>query len=127
MSHPPTNNQFLKINPFSMEMNDSKVLIIGIDGYIGWSLAMHLATRGHKVAGIDNYSRRRNVAKIGSISATPIRGMEDRITVFNLVFREARGGISFKEGDLLDYTFTRDYVKWFKPDTMIHLGEQPSA
>jgi nucleoside-diphosphate-sugar epimerase len=108
-------------------MDQKKVLIIGIDGYIGWSLAMNLATRGHIVAGIDNLSRRRNVAKIGSISATPIREMEDRITVFDLVFSDARGGISFKEGDLLDYSFARDYIKWFKPDTIVHLGEQPSA
>jgi len=108
-------------------MNDRKVLIIGIDGYIGWSLAMHLATRGHRVAGIDNYSRRRNVAKVGSISATPIREMEERISVFDLVYPEAKGDISFKEGDLLDYNFARDYIKWFKPDTIVHLGEQPSA
>ena len=108
-------------------MDCKKVLILGIDGYIGWSLAMHLAARGHKVAGFDNFSRRRNVDKIGSISATPIRGMEDRITVFDLVFRDARGRITAKEGDLLDYSFTKDYIKWFKPDTIVHLGEQPSA
>lgn len=108
-------------------MYNHRVLIVGIDGYIGWSLAMHLASRGHKVAGIDNYSRRKNVAKIGSISATPIREMEERISVFDLVFHDVRGGISFKEGDLLDYSFARDYVKSFKPDTIVHLGEQPSA
>lgn len=104
-------------------MNSKKILVVGIDGYIGWSLAMHLATRGHKVAGIDNYSRRRNVAKVGSISATPIREMEERIHIFNLAYPVSRGGIAFKEGDLLDYSFTRDYIKWFKPDTIIHLGD----
>lgn len=88
---------------------------------------MHLATRGHKVAGIDNHSRRRNVARIGSISATPIREMKERIQVFNLAFPQVAGGIAFKEGDLLDYDFTRDFIKWFKPDTIVHLGEQPSA
>lgn len=110
-----------------MKMDCKRVLILGIDGYIGWSLAMHLATRGHKVAGFDNLSRRRNVEKIGSTSATPIRGLEERIDVFDLVFPEARGRITAKEGNLLDYSFTRDYIKWFKPDTIVHLGEQPSA
>ncbi|HEX7031570.1 MAG TPA: UDP-sulfoquinovose synthase [Nitrososphaera sp.] len=108
-------------------MDRKKVLIVGIDGYIGWSLAMHLATRGHKVAGIDNYSRRKNVAEVGSISATPIRGMEERIHVFNLTNPDVKDGIAFKEGDLLDYSFVKDYIKWFKPDTVVHLGEQPSA
>jgi UDP-sulfoquinovose synthase len=110
-----------------MKMNGQKVLILGIDGYIGWSLAMHLATRGHKVAGIDNYSRRQNVAKIGSISATPIREMEERIQFFNIAYPNAKGLIEFKEGDLLDYSFVRDYIESFRPDTIVHLGEQPSA
>lgn len=108
-------------------MTEKRVFIAGIDGYIGWSLAMHLALRGHKVAGIDNYSRRRNVAKVGSMSATPVLEMNERILAFNLTYPEARGRIAFKEGDLLDYGFVRDYVKWFKPDTIVHLGEQPSA
>ncbi|MCH8911634.1 MAG: hypothetical protein IH867_12985 [Chloroflexi bacterium] len=30
-----------------------KILIAGIDGYLGWTLASHLADRGHDVAGID--------------------------------------------------------------------------
>jgi len=108
-------------------MYNRKVLIVGMDGYIGWSLAMNLATRGHRVAGIDNFSRRENVAKIGSDSATPIRDMKERLAVFDLAFPEARGGIAFKECDLLDYSSTRDCIKWFKPDTIVHLGEQPSA
>jgi UDP-sulfoquinovose synthase len=98
-----------------------------MDGYIGWSLAMKLATRGHKVAGLDNFSRRKNVHKIGSDSATPIYGMEDRINIFDLAFREFKGNISFKEGDLLEYRATRDLIKSFNPDTIVHLGEQPSA
>ena len=36
-----------------------RVLICGVDGYLGWSLAQHLAARGHEIAGIDDYSRRR--------------------------------------------------------------------
>ncbi len=35
-----------------------KVLIIGVDGYLGWTLANYLANRGHDTARIDNYSRR---------------------------------------------------------------------
>ena len=108
-------------------MQSQRVLIVGMDGYIGWSLAMSLAARGHKVTGIDNYSRRRNVENVGSDSATPICGMEDRIKVFDLVFRESKGSISFRECDLLEYSTLRDSIRAFKPDTVVHLGEQPSA
>ncbi len=55
-----------------------RVLIAGIDGYLGWPLALHLATRGHEVYGIDNFSRRRNVAEVGSWSAIPIPNMRTR-------------------------------------------------
>ncbi|MEM3226274.1 MAG: NAD-dependent epimerase/dehydratase family protein, partial [Saccharolobus sp.] len=31
-----------------------KVLILGVDGYLGWALALRLAKRGHEVIGVDN-------------------------------------------------------------------------
>ena len=56
-----------------------RVLIAGVDGYLGWSLAMYLTARGHEVAGADCYHRRDWVAEMGSQSATPIKRMTDRI------------------------------------------------
>ena len=32
-----------------------RVFIAGVDGYLGWSLAMYLKVRGHEVAGADCY------------------------------------------------------------------------
>jgi len=49
-----------------------RVLICGIDGYLGWTLALHLSSRGHEVLGFDNFDRRKNVEEMGSWSATPI-------------------------------------------------------
>ncbi len=106
----------------------ARILIAGMDGYIGWSLAMHLAAIGHDVAGFDNYARRRNVARVGSISAIPIRNMDERLKYFKDTFRRNNdNGISFKEGSTLDFAFLRDFIKSFKPDAIVHLGEQPSA
>ena len=104
----------------------SRVLIAGIDGYIGWSLGMHLARTGHEVTGFDNFARRRNVDEVGSISATPIYSMDDRLKYFKeTIDATRRNGISFKEGDILDYNFLRDFISSFMPDTIVHLGEQP--
>jgi nucleoside-diphosphate-sugar epimerase len=47
-----------------------------MDGYIGWSLAMHLAKRHHIVSGVDNFARRANVESLNSHSAIPILDME---------------------------------------------------
>jgi len=100
------------------------VLILGIDGYIGWSLAMHLAITGHAVSGIDNFSRRRNVESLGSISALPIQDIYQRINSFRKIHGKE---INFYLGDLLDYGFVTDVLNNTWPDTIIHLGEQPSA
>ncbi|MDQ4101561.1 MAG: NAD-dependent epimerase/dehydratase family protein [Thermoproteota archaeon] len=101
-----------------------RTLVLGIDGYIGWALSMHLAKRGHTVSGIDNFSRRANVESIGSQSAIPLRDMQERVNAFRKIHGK---NISFFEGDLLDYDFLEDVIKQTRPDSIIHLAEQPSA
>lgn len=59
-----------------------RVLIAGVDGYLGWPLAIYLAKRGHEIAGIDNYGRRDWVQEMNSQSATPIIGMIERLEAF---------------------------------------------
>jgi UDP-sulfoquinovose synthase len=101
-----------------------KVFIAGIDGYIGWALAMYLTRKGHEVAGADLYLRREWVEEVGSWSATPIRSMEERLEAFHEVFGES---IGFYEGDLRDPDFVNDCFEDFEPEAIVHLGEQPSA
>lgn len=100
------------------------VLILGMDGYIGWSLAQHLAEKGNKVVGVDNFSRRKTIEEIGSWSATPIASMEKRMNLARAIYQDR---IRFHEGDLCDYNFVADVLKTTKPDAIVHLGEQPSA
>jgi len=99
-------------------------MIMGMDGYLGWTLSMYLADRGHDVCGVDNMSRRRMVAEIGSHSATPIRPMEKRLEAFKKAFNKE---LRFYYGDLLETNFVRLLVKKEKPDCIVHLGEIPSA
>ena len=101
-----------------------RVLIPGVDGYLGWSLAQHLATRGHEVAGIDNYMRRDWVAEIGSQSATPIRRMTERLDAFRENFSK---NLMFFRGDLADSGFVLNVFRHFRPEAIVHLGEMPSA
>src|SRR5918992_2022995 len=101
-----------------------RTLVLGMDGYIGWSLSMHLAKRGHTVSGVDNLSRRANVERVGSQSAIPILDMEERIRTFKRIHGE---DLAFFRGDLLDYDFLADVIKQTRPDSIVHLAEQPSA
>ena len=101
-----------------------RVLIAGIDGYLGWPLALHLGARGHEVFGIDNFARRKNVAEVGSWSATPIPRVEKRLEVA----RTLRGlRIKFFRGDLRKYQDAAYVLRQSRPDAIVHLGEQPSA
>jgi UDP-sulfoquinovose synthase len=105
-------------------MTALKILIAGIDGYLGWALASHLADRGHEVAGIDNGFRREWVEEMGSVSAIPIASLDQRAAAFERKFGKKLNVVS---GDLTDQTVVRDLVSSFLPDTIVQLGECPSA
>lgn len=101
-----------------------RVFIAGIDGYLGWPLAQYLAARGHDIAGTDTFFRRQWVEEIGSHSAIPVYDMPERLQAF----RERYGkDLLFRQGDLLDYGFLKNFLADFHPDAIVHLAEMPSA
>jgi len=101
-----------------------KVAILGMDGYIGWPLAMYLSKQGHEVSGIDNFSRRFKVMEVGGYSAIPIASMDDRLDKWN---EEGYIPISFVEDNITCYDALEDFIKQYKPEAIVHLAEQPSA
>lgn len=101
-----------------------RVLIAGVDGYLGWPLAQYLSTRGHEVSGVDAFLRRDWVAEMGSQSVTPIRRMTERLQAF----RERFGrNLQFRRINLRDYDEVKNCFSEFRPQAVIHLGEMPSA
>jgi UDP-sulfoquinovose synthase len=101
-----------------------RVFICGIDGYLGWSLAQHLAARGHDIGGADIFLRRQWVEEMGSWSATPAAPMEDRLVAFRERFGKE---VAFWQSDLRDYRLVREMLAEFRPDAVVHVGECPSA
>ncbi len=102
-----------------------KVLICGMDGYIGWPLALSLIkSQGWQVVGVDNFSRREEVAEVGSDSAIPIAPMAERLEACTETLGSSP---AFYEGDLRDYAFIEKVVEAERPDAIVHLGEMPSA
>jgi UDP-sulfoquinovose synthase len=101
-----------------------RMLIAGMDGYLGWPLAQHLAVRGHEIAGVDCFFRRSWVEEVGSVSAIPIASPEERVRAL----REHTGQpVRFWRGDLRNYTLVEEIFREFQPEAVIHLGECPSA
>jgi UDP-sulfoquinovose synthase len=103
-----------------------KVLILGIDGYIGWSLALHLLNKGYEVVGLDDNSRRYKVKKLGGDSLTPIPAWVTRSRILKDTFRNYYGSYHLTLGRD-EYAKVLDAILFNKPDAIVHLAEQPSA
>jgi UDP-sulfoquinovose synthase len=101
-----------------------RILVLGGDGYLGWPTALHLSQRGHEVAVLDNFLRRTWDHELGAHSLTPIRSLQERVAAW----RELTGKvIGTYVGDLCDYTFLEPVIREFRPEAVVHFGEQRSA
>jgi UDP-sulfoquinovose synthase len=101
-----------------------RVLILGGDGYLGWPTALRFSARGHEVAVVDNFSRRRWHREHGTGSLTPISELDERIDAW----REASGEqIRRYVGAVEDGEFLDEVVAEIRPEAVVHYGEQPSA
>ncbi|MFG1518999.1 MAG: UDP-sulfoquinovose synthase [Thermoplasmataceae archaeon] len=101
-----------------------KALILGIDGYIGWPLALRYLSMGYDVSGADNFFTRRRVKEVDSESVFPIAPISRRIQEAEKAFGKR---IRFYRGDVSGRKFLFDLIKEEKPDVIVHLAEQRSA
>jgi len=101
-----------------------RIVIAGIDGYLGWPLAQHLAAREHEVAGVDLFLRRRWVDEMAGVSAIPVASWDERAQYFRTRFGRE---LVFRAGDLCEYAVVHQLLADFRPDAIVHLGEMPSA
>jgi UDP-sulfoquinovose synthase len=101
-----------------------RTLVLGGDGYLGWPTAMAFSKAGHRVAIIDNFAKRQWELEVGASPLFPIPTLQERIRAWH----EVTGlDIELSVGDLTDYAFVESVIRDFRPDTIIHYGEQPSA
>jgi UDP-sulfoquinovose synthase len=102
-----------------------RILVLGGDGYLGWSTSMYFSQRGHDVHAVDNYLRRRMHSEIGTDSLTPI---PESLPARAAIWKDVTGlEIGVTEGDLLDFDLVERVVRDFQPEAIIHYGEMPSA
>lgn len=95
-----------------------RVMILGVDGYLGWTLFHYLKQfDGYEVSGVDNASRRGWVRQVGSESLTPIGSwLERKMDYPELMYL-----------DVTDFEALKRAFRWGCPDVIVHLAEQPSA
>ncbi|HEY5224017.1 MAG TPA: NAD-dependent epimerase/dehydratase family protein [Microbacteriaceae bacterium] len=102
-----------------------KILILGGDGFMGWPATLDLSAAGHEVVIVDNLSRRRIDAELGTNSLTPIESVDVRLAAW----RELSGNdVRFLDCDIAhDYDRLVEILDTERPDTIVHLAEQRSA
>jgi UDP-sulfoquinovose synthase len=101
-----------------------KILILGGDGYLGWPTAMYLSSRGHEVAVLDNFAKRRWELELNVEPLMPIHTLQDRVGVW----RDLTGrNLELFVGDLRNYGVVETLLAAYRPDAIVHYGEQPSA
>ncbi len=101
-----------------------RILVLGGDGYLGWPTSLHFSARGHDVATVDNLVRRRYDTELGTTSLVPISDFDRRTATWEELSGRA---IATYVGDLTEYAFVEEVMKSFRPDAIVHFGEQRSA
>jgi UDP-sulfoquinovose synthase len=101
-----------------------RVLVLGGDGYLGWPVAMAFSRAGHEVAVADNFAKRQWELELGVRPLFPISTLHERVRAWREVSERE---IYAHVGDLCDYDFVDSLIGDFRPDTIIHFGQQPSA
>ncbi len=101
-----------------------RICILGGDGYLGWPTAMHFSARGHEVMIVDNMAKRRWEAEVEVAPLQPVPTMHHRARRWRKLTQRS---MEVVVGDIADQQLVRDICRHFKPQAIIHYGEQPSA
>jgi UDP-sulfoquinovose synthase len=98
-------------------MKSKTILVLGGDGYLGWPTAMNLATKGHRVIVVDNYSKRLISKQVNSEPLVDNPSLVKRVKYFKQIWDKE---IEIEIGDLTDYSFIERLFLIYQPDTIIH-------
>jgi len=101
-----------------------RILILGGDGYLGWPTAMQLSAKGHDIAVVDNYLRRRLCVEEDVPPLFDVPNLKERS---NIWYSVSGYKIRVFIGDLTCWDFVEDVFRAFIPDVIVHYAEQPAA
>ncbi|PKR60058.1 NAD-dependent epimerase/dehydratase family protein [Thalassospira lohafexi] len=101
-----------------------RILVLGGDGYLGWPTAMHFSQRGDEVCIVDNFAKRQWEMEEGIEPLWSVSTLHRRVKTWENVSGKK---IEVKIGDLCNHRFVYAVFEAFKPDAIVHYGEQPSA
>src|SRR5581483_4417539 len=102
------------------------ILILGGDGYLGWSLGLAFANRtDHNIVLADNLIKRKWEKEVDAKLLAPIQKPRARIAEYRRIF--GKNNLSFEKLDLLDQKAIVKILRKHQPAVVINAAQQPSA
>lgn len=106
--------------------NKGTVLILGGDGYLGWSLCLAFAARTNdKIILVDNLIKRKWEREVKAKPLITLAKTNKRIKEYNKIF--GKKNLFFENIDLKDFKKVYKLIKNYRPHTIINAAQQPSA
>ena len=109
-----------------MHRQSQTVLVLGGDGYLGWSLGIAIAHRlGGKVVLVDKLIKREWEKSVGAKLLVPLGRPSKRIREYERIYRKRN--LFFEKIDLLDQKATAHVIRKYRPVAIVNAAQQPSA
>ncbi len=109
-----------------MPRENQTVLVLGGDGYLGWSLGIAMAHRlGCKVVLVDKLIKRQWEKAVGAKLLVPLARPSQRISEYQRIYRKRN--LIFEKVDLLDQKAVARVIRKYRPAAIVNAAQQPSA
>jgi UDP-sulfoquinovose synthase len=104
----------------------NNILVLGGDGYFGWSLGLALAKRtNNNVILVDNLIKRIWEKQVSAKPLFPYKNPKDRILEYTRIY--GKKNLFFEKLDLLEYDSIVKIIKKYNPSVIVNAAQQPSA
>ena len=101
-----------------------KIMILGSEGYMGWPTSVNQCSQGHEILMIDNNIKKSLMRKHKRKPLVNQKSINDRLLYLKKRFKNK---VTFSNIDCSNLNKLESVFKKFKPDTVIHYAELPSA
>jgi UDP-sulfoquinovose synthase len=109
-----------------MKKSKQTILILGGDGYLGWSLGLAFANRtDYNIVLADNLVKRKWEKDVDAKLLVPIKKPKARIAEYQRLFN--KDNLSFVKLDLLKQKDITKVLRKYQPSVVINAAQQPSA
>lgn len=107
-------------------LKSDTILIIGGDGYLGWSLGLAFAKRTNKhIVLVDNLIKRKWEKQADAKLLAPYKKPNARIADYKKIF--GKSNITFEKANMLNKKSVDRIIRKYNPSVIINAAQQPSA